>query len=179
MSDITALLARLDRVRGSSNRWTARCPAHDDDNPSLSIRLIDDGRVLIHCHAGCGAAAVLDAVGLDYDALYPDRFPVEHHAERDWSPKTPAEEAVWLAKFQPNPKADPPSYEGIETWADWGIHDIEGLKLLRKGDEPLAVTRARLLLDLADAMEGDGHTFTPEERETIKTAVNRMKGYKP
>lgn len=78
MSDLTALLARLDRVRGSSNRWTARCPAHDDHNPSLSIRLLDDGRVLIHCHAGCGAAAVLDALGLDYDALYPETFHVEH-----------------------------------------------------------------------------------------------------
>lgn len=80
MSDITALLARLDHVRGTHDRWTACCPAHQDNNPSLSIRLLDDGRVLIHCHAGCGAAAVLDAVGLDYDALYPETFHVEHTA---------------------------------------------------------------------------------------------------
>jgi 5S rRNA maturation endonuclease (ribonuclease M5) len=36
----------------------AKCPAHDDHNPSLSIRE-KDGKVLVHCHAGCSQDAVL------------------------------------------------------------------------------------------------------------------------
>ena len=32
---------------------TGCCPAHDDKHPSLSIRDSDDGKVLVHCHAGC------------------------------------------------------------------------------------------------------------------------------
>jgi putative DNA primase/helicase len=44
--------------------WSARCPAHDDHNPSLSVSESDDGRVLIYCHAGCSAKAV--CVALDY-----------------------------------------------------------------------------------------------------------------
>ena len=32
--------------------WTARCPAHDDRDPSLSIRDAG-GKVLVRCHAGC------------------------------------------------------------------------------------------------------------------------------
>lgn len=32
--------------------WTALCPAHDDREPSLSIR-DSHGKVLVHCHAGC------------------------------------------------------------------------------------------------------------------------------
>ena len=36
----------------------ARCPAHDDRKPSLSIRDADDGKVLVRCHAGCDQARV-------------------------------------------------------------------------------------------------------------------------
>lgn len=67
-----ALIDRLDMVRGSNGKWVARCPAHDDGSPSLSVKELNDGRTLVHCHAGCGAADILDAVGLDYSALFPE-----------------------------------------------------------------------------------------------------------
>jgi putative DNA primase/helicase len=51
----------LDGRQGSAG-WTARCPAHDDRNPSLSIREAPDGRVLVHCHVGCGQAEVIHAL---------------------------------------------------------------------------------------------------------------------
>lgn len=39
--------------------WMARCPAHDDNAPSLSIRQADDGKVLVRCHAGCDQERVI------------------------------------------------------------------------------------------------------------------------
>ena len=39
--------------RKAGGGWMARCPAHDDREPSLSIRDADDGKVLVRCHAGC------------------------------------------------------------------------------------------------------------------------------
>ena len=39
--------------------WMARCPAHHDREPSLSIREADDGKILVHCHAGCDQARVI------------------------------------------------------------------------------------------------------------------------
>lgn len=68
------LLSRLESVRGKFPRWMAKCPAHSDKSPSLSITAKDDGRVLIHCHAGCGAADVMAAVGLSLSDLFPDGF---------------------------------------------------------------------------------------------------------
>lgn len=50
----------------------AKCPAHDDKSPSLSVRETEDGRVLIHCHAGCGASDVLAAIGLTLADLFPE-----------------------------------------------------------------------------------------------------------
>lgn len=67
------LLSRLDRVKQPGpDRWQARCPAHDDKGPSLSIRELPDGRVLLHCFAGCSAGEVLAAVGLTLGDLFPE-----------------------------------------------------------------------------------------------------------
>lgn len=66
------LIERLDGVRRTGDgRWIARCPAHDDRTPSLSIRAADD-RILIHCHAGCHAEDVITALGLTWRDLYRD-----------------------------------------------------------------------------------------------------------
>jgi putative DNA primase/helicase len=42
--------------------WMARCPAHDDREPSLSIADARDGKVLVRCHAGCGQRDVIAAL---------------------------------------------------------------------------------------------------------------------
>jgi len=66
------ILSALEGVRQTGDcRWIARCPAHDDRSPSLSIRATDD-RLLIHCFAGCSAYEVVSAVGLELDALFPE-----------------------------------------------------------------------------------------------------------
>jgi hypothetical protein len=68
---VATLLDRLQGVRAAGpGRWTSRCPAHPDKSPSLSIRELADGTVLLHDFGGCGAAEVLDAVGLEFGALF-------------------------------------------------------------------------------------------------------------
>ena len=68
---IAQLLDRLDRVQGNDGKWMARCPAHDDRGPSLSIGEGDKGSALVHCFAGCSAQAVMNAVGLELSDLFP------------------------------------------------------------------------------------------------------------
>lgn len=55
-------IAKALGARKCGSGWTARCPAHDDRNPSLSINDGDDGKALVHCHAGCDQALVIDAL---------------------------------------------------------------------------------------------------------------------
>lgn len=71
--NIRALLSRLDGVRPCCGGYVALCPAHDDRNPSLSIAQGDDGRILLHCHAGCDFNKVLMALGLSARDLFPPR----------------------------------------------------------------------------------------------------------
>lgn len=67
---IDNILQRLDKVKKTGKGYQARCPAHDDKSPSLSLREGDDGRVLLHCHAGCATADVVAAMGMTLADLF-------------------------------------------------------------------------------------------------------------
>lgn len=56
--------------RGSATQLTARCPAHDDHNASLSIGISTD-KAKLHCHAGCGTLDIVHALGLTMRDLFP------------------------------------------------------------------------------------------------------------
>lgn len=67
-------LSRLQKVRKTGrDSWVACCPYHEDRRPSMTVRETDDGRVLVHCFAGCLVEAILGAVGLGFDALFPPK----------------------------------------------------------------------------------------------------------
>lgn len=69
--DVSELLARLSGVRSTgTDRWVSRCPSHADRSPSLSVRVLPDGRILAHCFAGCDIEAVLGAVGARVSDLF-------------------------------------------------------------------------------------------------------------
>ena len=68
--------ANEQKPRHSGNGWVASCPVHDDNRPSLSITEGEDGRVLLHCHAGCNTSHVVDTLGLSMSDLMPtDKTP--------------------------------------------------------------------------------------------------------
>jgi len=72
MSATDRLLERLEGVHQVAlSRWCARCPAHDDKRPSLSIRETSDGTILLHDFAGCSAAEILAAIGMELRDLFP------------------------------------------------------------------------------------------------------------
>lgn len=54
-------IARTLGGRKTGQGWMARCPAHDDREPSLSIRDAD-GKALVCCHAGCEQSDVIAAL---------------------------------------------------------------------------------------------------------------------
>lgn len=84
------LIGRLDGVKSTGpDRWIARCPAHDDRTPSLSIRETADGTLLLKDWAGCSAADIVAAVGLDLSDLFPAR-------PEDRSPLRPGER--WIPR---------------------------------------------------------------------------------
>ena len=67
------LLAAFSGVKKSGAGWTAKCPAHEDRRASLSIGQGDDGRWLLHCHAGCELDAILVEAKLEARDLFPQK----------------------------------------------------------------------------------------------------------
>jgi hypothetical protein len=73
---IETILSQLKKVRKGfhAGTWQACCPAHQDKSPSLALRQLDDGRVLLHCFSGCNVGEVLAALGLKIEDLFPKRL---------------------------------------------------------------------------------------------------------
>ena len=69
---VNRLLNRLERVRKvGPNQWVASSPTRPDVRPSLSIKLADDGRILIFDHGGDKTENILSTIGLKMSDLYP------------------------------------------------------------------------------------------------------------
>jgi putative DNA primase/helicase len=113
--------------RKAGAAWMAHCPAHDDREPSLSIRDSEDGKVLVHCHAGCEQAdliAVLRSRGLwdekgyrrDRITRWRPRGPADGVPDSDSAKRVGAALAIWNA-------AEPTQGTPVETYlASHGLH---------------------------------------------------------
>jgi hypothetical protein len=75
LARVDLFLSRLDHVKTSRNGWTARCPAHDDRENSLSVGVGADGRALLNCFAGCDYREILKVLGLAETDLFADAKP--------------------------------------------------------------------------------------------------------
>jgi len=92
------LLAKLEGVKREGGQYKARCPAHTDSTPSLSVRLGDRG-VLLRCYAGCTHQDVVAALGMRPEELFYDYDP-ERKVERKPEQADPTHElGLTLAAF--------------------------------------------------------------------------------
>jgi hypothetical protein len=80
------LAQRLDAKRNGEG-WKAKCPAHEDRTPSLSIKEGDDGRVLVRCFAGCALEDITRAMNIEVKDLFttPRQFNREVAVSKDLS----------------------------------------------------------------------------------------------
>ena len=67
--NLERVLARLQGVRRNGEQWVARCPAHADKSPSLSLR-DENGKVLFHCFAGCTVEDICAALEIKVSELF-------------------------------------------------------------------------------------------------------------
>ena len=88
---IDQLLALLDGVKPTRRGWIARCPAHLDKSPSLSVCEGDKG-ILIHCFALCPHEAICAAVGRTAKDLFYDSPDADPRAWREQKRKRQAEQ---------------------------------------------------------------------------------------
>lgn len=98
------IIAKALGGRKMGGRWAARCPAHDDRTPSLSICDADDNKVLVRCHAGCDQERVIAALrsrglwaGKSRRPIMRSarRTPVERKTDQEVAKRTELALAIW------------------------------------------------------------------------------------
>ncbi|MFZ1830304.1 MAG: CHC2 zinc finger domain-containing protein, partial [Candidatus Competibacteraceae bacterium] len=122
MNPLDDALTALERVTGyrpvkSGDGYKARCPCHDDHNPSLSVKM--NGRLLLHCFAGCRYDHIIAALDLTPEPASGQRQIVATYSYRDaagvevrqkirYTPKDfrirhCGEDGKWIYKAGPGP----------------------------------------------------------------------------
>ncbi len=139
-SPLESILARLENAKGAGGKWTARCPAHDDRGPSLSISTGEDGRVLLKCFAGCAVKDIVASIGMTMAHLFAPK--PNGKASRNGKPSGPKTYPKWHAAMR---ALD--FHLGTRT-AMWPYHDADGILVAVVGRWDAA----------------DGKTFRPVSR---------------
>jgi hypothetical protein len=80
--NIDLFLSRLQKVKKNGRDYIACCPSHQDKSPSMTIAEREDGRILVHCFAGCSAQEIVESVGMTLSDLMPDT-PLYHRKQPD------------------------------------------------------------------------------------------------
>jgi hypothetical protein len=90
---LASIATLLDaKLRSGRTGFRAKCPVHGGAADTLSIRIHPTkDQITVNCFAGCGALDVLNKLGLDWGALYPDR-PADNRIRR--APPPPHREAL-------------------------------------------------------------------------------------
>ncbi len=69
MIETRDFLNRFENVKPmGQGKYQATCPCHDDKQASLTIT-ISSKKILLHCHAGCETANILNAIDLTLRTL--------------------------------------------------------------------------------------------------------------
>lgn len=67
---IQTIVSRLKVAKQEGPWYRCYCPCHDDNRPSLTVRLYEDsGYILIKCMAGCNPTDILSKIGLKWSDL--------------------------------------------------------------------------------------------------------------
>jgi putative DNA primase/helicase len=120
-----ALATLQPQQKGSG--WVARCPAHEDNAPSLRIDEFDDGKVGLICHAGCDTRDVVRAMGVTMSDLFePEATPIGG----------PVEDAVYdytdergqllyqVVRYKPKAFRQRRPLPGDDRW-DWNLEGVD------------------------------------------------------
>lgn len=122
MKPLDLVLSKLPDARPDGKGFKARCPAHEDHNPSLSITEADDGKVLVKCRAGCSNEAVVDEMGLEFR----DLFQASDRQQPTAQPKATKSKPTFLTAEAA--LADYERHKG-PCAARWSYHNTDGKEI--------------------------------------------------
>lgn len=141
------ILSRLRNVRKDGKGFYAHCPAHGGSEKSTTLNLTatDDGRVLVHCFAGCASLDIVHAIGLELK----DLFPARERASMTWAQKKELRDIGKMAKWKSALEVLCAESAVVEV-ASWDAEDGYPLNEVDKARLKLARARIAEARDIFD-----------------------------
>lgn len=143
------IFSSLEGVRSHTCGWSAKCPAHDDRKQSLTLKLADDGKLLVNCHAndGCTFASIAAALGIDEREFFSDNHhgktaPLKSRVEATYDYRDERGKLLYQAvRMEPKDfRQRRPDGRGGWTW------NLEGVRLVPyRLPELVAAARTRMV----------------------------------
>ena len=176
---VNGILSRLERVRPTHRGWTARCPAHDDRSPSLSLRA-GERAILLKCFAGCPVVDICRALGIEIQELFFDtsmprrrKSGVGKRSPRpSWRATTTALEQHALGLYLRS-ESVLEAAKGLDT-SNWSPHDLESVMQAVNGAYRDA-ERAALLEEVAYSWRAKGLETEKQGYESRSRAINHSR----
>jgi hypothetical protein len=180
---ITEQIAQVFRAKKTATGWQARCPAHDDKNASLSITQGDDGKTLLHCHAGCSFNDIAAAANLKPGDLFPDEPSARRSrvvAEYSYQDAT-GRELFQVVRFEPKDFRQRRSNGGKWVWNLKGIDRVlyrlpqvieakdKRIIFVVEGEKDVAALESLGLVATCNA--GGAGKWEPQYTESLKGAM--------
>jgi hypothetical protein len=144
-----------------TGRWAARCPAHADRSPSLSIRVGDDERVLLRCFAGCTVDSILAVLKLGRRDLFAGPPPTPQLAA---ALRAVHEGRDHAAKKDRRARLD--ALKCVETWQS--VVNSLGAKLARSTEDDNLFRLFHAACDQLHRAETEYEQFDPKRRASAQ-----------
>lgn len=174
---LATLIERLGGKPKGEDKGAFRCPAHDDNTASGTLGIGKDGKLLVHCQAGCKVRDILSAANLAMSDLYPEKTP--RHSSEPISTYDYVDEAgdllYQVLRYVPKTFRQRRPYQG--AWA-WGL--TAGLYEQGRGGDwykgkagrDLPAVR-RVLYRLPELLASSGTVFVVEGEKDVESLRTR------
>ncbi len=130
--DIDRYKRFIDKIQGKETKGDyeimALCPVHGDARLSLWVKLKDDGKIVVKCHAKCEPAIICEKIGFKLSFLYPtpqivDTFHYINTAGEELYQEVKYDKTA-LNQFQARRRSKRKDKEGNFEW----LWNIDGIK---------------------------------------------------
>jgi hypothetical protein len=110
------ILPLLKNVKRTPSGYSARCPAHDDNESSLSLGQGEDGKLLLKCFAGCNVKDILAGVGMKMSDLFPGHGGLSpRNSLQPCNPRALSDEKAGESSRQNNPTSTPKPAQSLQS----------------------------------------------------------------
>lgn len=163
-SDLAGL---LHARRVGHGRWSARCPAHADSSPSLSVREGHGGRILLHCFAGCATEVVLEAAGLRMGDLFAGSPPTPEQAREAAQERTRSDAEALQARREHRRLTD--RYRKLQA-----VWEAIAARLVGMPDGAKTYAMAKLFHEVQERLREIEAVFEAEEQRAFHERLMRL-----